>query len=82
MADSKGKPEETKHNAAGDNGYAERIEHVEGTHPEPWPGIRGRSDDEENELPTGTSRERQASVTQTQRRLEQEAHGHKEPTRK
>ncbi|NVJ08648.1 hypothetical protein HUW63_25860 [Myxococcus sp. AM001] len=82
MADSKGKSEETKQNATGDNGYAERIEHVEGTRPQPWPGIRGRSDDEENELPTGTSRERQAGVTETQRKLEQEAHGRKEPTRK
>ncbi|GHG73849.1 hypothetical protein [Comamonas sp. JC664] len=82
MANDKDKSEETKRKAAEDNGYAEHIEHLEGTRPEPWPGIRGRSDDEENELPTGTPRERQAGVTDTQRRLEQEAHGRKEPTRK
>ncbi|GEM_PF-1057655 len=81
MANSKDTSEDTKRTAAGENGYAERIEHVESTHPEPWPGIRGRSDDAERDLPTGTPRERQASVTETQRKLEQEAHGPKEPTR-
>jgi hypothetical protein len=52
--------------------YAEHIEHLEATHPEPWPGIRGRSREHESELPTGTPREQQASVTETQRELEQE----------
>lgn len=53
-------------------GYAERIEHVEATRPEPWPGIQGRSHEHEEELPTGTKREEQASVTDAQRKLEDE----------
>ncbi len=53
-------------------GYAEHIEHVQATRPDPWPGIQGRSQEHEEELPTGTKREEQASVTEAQRRLEQE----------
>jgi hypothetical protein len=64
-----------------DPGYAERIKHVQGTHPDPWPGIKGRSEEHEPELPTGTKRDEQASVTDAQRRLEHEMHGEKEPTR-
>ena len=79
MAD-KDKSQENKRSAKGDNGYAEHIEHVEATRPDPWPGIRGRSKDEESELPTGTSREEQASVTNAQRQLEKDS-GEKEPTR-
>lgn len=59
--------------------YAERIEHLEATHPEPWPGIRGRSLEHESELPTGTRREGQAQVTQAQRQLEQEESEEREP---
>ncbi|QRK07959.1 hypothetical protein JQX13_49745 [Archangium violaceum] len=64
-----------------DPNYAERIEHVQATHPDPWPGIQGRSEDRETELPTGTKREDQASVTEAQRKLEHEIHDEKEPTR-
>jgi hypothetical protein len=55
-----------------DKGYAEHIKHAESTHPKPWPGIQGRSKEHEEELPTGTRREEQASVTEAQRRLERE----------
>lgn len=58
-----------------DNGYAENIEHGQDTHPDPWPGIRGRSEEHEEELPTGTSREAQAEVTRAQRKLEHDVHG-------
>jgi hypothetical protein len=51
-------------------GYTENIEHVEATRPEPWPGIKGRSEDKEEELPTGTRRAEQADVTEAQRKLE------------
>ena len=51
-------------------GYAEHIEHVQATRPDPWPGIQGRSQEHEEELPTGTKREEQASVTDAQRKLE------------
>ncbi len=64
-----------------DPNYAERIEHVQATHPDPWPGIKGRSEERETDLPTGTRREDQASVTEAQRRLEHEMHEEKEPTR-
>jgi hypothetical protein len=64
-----------------DPGYADRIEHVQATHPDPWPGIKGRSEEHETELPTGTKRDEQASVTEAQRRLEREMHDEKEPTR-
>jgi hypothetical protein len=65
-----------------DPSYAEHIEHVQATHPDPWPGIKGRSEERETELPTGTKREDQASVTDAQRRLEHEMHeSEKEPTR-
>ncbi len=63
-----------------DDGYAEHINHWQSTRPEPWPGIRGRSEEHEEDLPTGTPREQQAEVTQAQRRLEHEMHRH-EPTR-
>ncbi|QSQ27795.1 hypothetical protein JY651_24105 [Pyxidicoccus parkwayensis] len=77
----KDKSEENKRNASGEKGYAEHIEHVQATRPEPWPGIEGRSKGDEHELPTGTPREQQASVTEAQRRLEEEMEGEKEPTR-
>lgn len=64
-----------------DPGYAEHIEHVQATHPEPWPGIKGRSEEHEEELPTGTRREEQAGVTEAQRKLEHEMHGETEKTR-
>ncbi|WNG38557.1 hypothetical protein F0U60_36635 [Archangium minus] len=64
-----------------DPNYAERIEHVQATHPDPWPGIKGRSEERETDLPTGTKREDQASVTEAQRKLEHEMHDEKEPTR-
>jgi hypothetical protein len=55
-----------------DKGYVEHIEHAQGTRPEPWPGIQGRSKEHEEELPTGTPREAQADVTEAQRKLERE----------
>jgi hypothetical protein len=55
-----------------DKDYVEHIEHAEATRPEPWPGIQGRSKEHEEELPTGTPREKQASVTEAQRKLEDE----------
>ncbi len=69
---AKGKPEENTRSAGGNNGYTEHTEHVEAPRPEPWPGIRGRSKEEERELPTGTSREEQADVTNAQRQLEED----------
>lgn len=75
------KPDDVPRNAASDSDYVEHIEHVEATRPEPWPGMRGRSVGDEHDLPTGTSREQQASVTCEQRRLEEEAR-RDEPTRK
>jgi hypothetical protein len=73
MADNKEKTRE--------DGYAEHIEHWQSTHPDPWPGIKGRSEEHETELPTGTKRDEQASVTEAQRRLEHEMHDEKESTR-
>lgn len=64
-----------------DPNYVEHIEHVQATHPDPRPGIKGRSEEHETDLPTGTKREDQASVTEAQRKLEHEIHGEKEPTR-
>ncbi|MBU8898232.1 hypothetical protein DRW03_00840 [Corallococcus sp. H22C18031201] len=64
--------EQRRDAAGGENGYAERIEHVEATRPEPWPGIRCRSREHEEDLPTGTTRDEQARVTQAQRRLEED----------
>jgi hypothetical protein len=64
-----------------DAGYTEHIEHVQATRPDPWPGIPGRSAEHERELPTGTSREDQASVTEAQRKLEHEMTEGEEPTR-
>ncbi|MET0400772.1 MAG: hypothetical protein ABW123_00160, partial [Cystobacter sp.] len=58
----------TKKNA----GYSEKIKHVQATHPEPWPGIPGRSSEKETELPTGTRRADQAESTEAQRELERE----------
>jgi len=69
-------------NAKRDGDYVEHIEHVEATRPEPWPGITGRSLDDEHELPTGTPREQQASVTREQRRLEEEESGDTGRTRR
>ncbi|WP_164017255.1 hypothetical protein [Pyxidicoccus trucidator] len=77
----KDKADENKRNAGGEKGYAERIEHVQATRPEPWPGIEGRSKGEEHDLPTGTPREQQASVTNAQRQLEKDMDDSKEPTR-
>jgi hypothetical protein len=62
-----------------EQGYVEHIEHAQATRPEPWPGIQGRSKEHEEELPTGTKREEQASVTEAQRKLEQEMDEEKEP---
>lgn len=45
---------------------------MQATRPEPWPGIQGRSEEREEELPTGTKRAEQADVTDAQRQLEQE----------
>ncbi|EPX63645.1 hypothetical protein D187_006053 [Cystobacter fuscus DSM 2262] len=53
-------------------GYSEKIKHVQATHPEPWPGIQGRSAEREEDLPTGTKRAEQADVTDAQRQLEQD----------
>ena len=53
-------------------GYVEHIEHAEATRPKPWPGILGRSKEHDEELPTGTPREAQASVTEAQRKLERD----------
>jgi hypothetical protein len=53
-------------------GYTEDIQHVEATRPEPWPGIKGRAEDQESELPTGTRRAEQADVTDAQRQLEKD----------
>ncbi len=61
--------------------YAEHIEHVQATHPDPWPGIQGRSEEHDGDLPTGTRRHEQASVTEAQRKLEHETHEKKEATR-
>ncbi|MCP3105423.1 hypothetical protein LZ198_41830 [Myxococcus sp. K15C18031901] len=69
-------------NAKRDSEYVEHIEHVEATRPEPWPGIPGRSLDDEQELPTGTPRDQQASVTREQRRLEEEEAGDDGSTRR
>lgn len=77
----KAKSDQEKRDAGGEKGYAENIEHVQATRPDPWPGIEGRSKGEEHELPTGTSREEQADVTQAQRRLEKDMDDSKEPTR-
>jgi hypothetical protein len=55
-----------------DQGYVEHIEHSQATRPEPWPGIKGRSKEHEEDLPTGTAPEEQADVTQAQRNLERE----------
>ncbi|MBN1210655.1 MAG: hypothetical protein JXB05_37755 [Myxococcaceae bacterium] len=62
-----------------EKGYVEHIEHPQATRPEPWPGIQGRSKEHEEELPTGTPREQQASVTEAQRKLEDEMEQMKEP---
>lgn len=77
----KSKADENKRNAGGEKGYAEHIEHVQATRPDPWPGIEGRSKGEEHDLPTGTPREQQASVTDAQRQLEKDMDDTKEPTR-
>lgn len=63
------------------SGDVKKVKHVEATRPEPWPGIQGRSEERENELPTGTRRAEQADVTEAQRRLEKEMDEEKEPTR-
>jgi hypothetical protein len=65
--------------AKNEKGYVEHIEHAQATRPEPWPGIQGRSKEHEEELPTGTPREQQASVTDAQRKLEDEMEETKEP---
>lgn len=58
--------------AENNEGYTEDIEHSQATRPEPWPGIKGRSKEREEELPTGTPREEQADSTEAQRALERE----------
>jgi hypothetical protein len=62
-------------------GDVKDIQHVQATRPEPWPGIQGRSEDKENDLPTGTRRAEQADVTEAQRRLEKDMPREQEPTR-
>ena len=64
-----------------DAGDAKVIKNVQSTRPEPWPGIKGRSEEKENELPTGTRRAEQADVTEAQRQLEKQMHEDDEPTR-
>jgi hypothetical protein len=62
-----------------EKGYSEQIEHVQATHPEPWPGIRGRSEEHEAEPETPSSTaDRSADSTNAQRQLERDMH---EPTR-
>ena len=56
------------------------VKHIQATRPEPWPGIQGRSQEHEEELPTGTKRADQASVTDAQRKLEKDVESD-EPTR-
>jgi hypothetical protein len=56
----------------GNKGYTENIRHPQSTHPDPWPGIPGRSAEHETDLPTGTDREHQAGVTEAQRELERD----------
>ena len=53
-------------------GYTDKVDHVQATRPEPWPGIPARSEDHETDLPTGTRRAEQADTTDAQRRLEQD----------
>ncbi|MCP3141181.1 hypothetical protein [Pyxidicoccus xibeiensis] len=77
----KDKVEQDKRSASDEKGYAEHIEHVQATRPDPWPGIEGRSQDDEHDLPTGTPREKQARVTDAQRQLEKDMKGSDEPTR-
>jgi len=77
----KDRTDQEKRDAGGEKGYAEHIEHVQATRPDPWPGIEGRSKGEEHDLPTGTPREEQADVTNAQRQLEQDMADSKEPTR-
>ncbi|MCY1034422.1 hypothetical protein OV207_23415 [Corallococcus sp. BB11-1] len=48
------------------------VKHVQATRPDPWPGIQGRSQDHEAELDTDTKRADQASVTDAQRKLEED----------
>ena len=62
-------------------GDVKDIKHVQATRPEPWPGIKGRSEENENELPTGTRRADQADVTEAQRQLEKDVHEAQESTR-
>ncbi|HET9451351.1 MAG TPA: hypothetical protein VFO83_10735, partial [Aggregicoccus sp.] len=56
-----------------DKGYAEKIEHVEATRPEPWPGIPGRSEEHESEpereAEAGESGGRRSDSTEAQRQL-------------
>ncbi|RKH19993.1 hypothetical protein D7Y13_12915 [Corallococcus praedator] len=49
---------------------AKPVKHVQATRPEPWPGIQGRSKDHEEELDTDTKRAEQSSITDEQRKLE------------
>ena len=53
-------------------GSTDKVDHVQATRPEPWPGIPARSEDHETELPTGTRRAEQADSTDAQRRLERD----------
>ena len=62
-------------------GDVKDVKNVQSTRPQPWPGIPSRSEEHEDELPTGTRRAEQADVTDAQRQLEKEMHEDKEPTR-
>ncbi len=73
----------TKKKKAQDQESAERIEHVQSTRPEPWPGIPGRSQEHEaepsREAGGEDSRGRGSDSTEAQRQLERDMH---EPTRR
>ena len=70
-----------------DQESAERIEHVQATRPEPWPGIPGRSEEHEaepsreagSEGDSEASSRRSSDSTEAQRQLERDMH---EPTRR
>ena len=74
-----------KRSKAQDKGYAERIQHVEATHPRPWPGIPGRSAEHDAEPARDAGAEsesasnRRSDSTEAQRQLERDMH---EPTRR
>jgi hypothetical protein len=68
----------TKKAKGQDKGYTERIEHVEATRPDPWPGIPGRSEEHDVEPSREADSERSGSgrsdSTEAQRQLERDMH--------